>query len=304
MEYVNLAYVVVKNGEQESGKITAAKERILFDPRSFLSEHEHLAIFVDYDFNLIDRAYNYWAAKEASKRIVPCRRIAPVAEGAEFPPRIQLELTSVCNIQCLMCPTSEQFLRPRKHMEWDIFKKSVDEIAKFGVKQLQLFHIGESLLHPRFFQMMDYLRQFDTIGAKWLSTNGVLLSEEMMYKLLSSPIDFLNISLNSPDKETYSKLCPGSDYERVVRNLLAAIEIKKKSGKRKPTIRIQMIDQPLTRHQLLDFLAYWGSRADMLSINRLEAFAGQVSKNLSYSKQRLNRHEAQKDCKRLGRGDF
>ncbi|MBO06126.1 MAG: hypothetical protein CMI58_03700 [Parcubacteria group bacterium] len=304
MEYVNINYVKAGSHKPDSWKLKTAKDKIYADKNAYLTNYQELYILVDFDFNVIGNIENYWAAKETNQKAIPCLRPGPKAESSNFPQRVQLEITSVCNIECIMCPRSEQFNRPRMHMEWDIFKKSINEIAQHGILQLQLFHIGESLLNPLFFDMMEYISQFDNLGAKWLSSNGNVLNEMIIKKLLKSPIDFLNISLNSTVEDIYNEICFESDYSQVVANLNMLIRLKKESGRRKPVIRTQLIDQPLTRNQLSEYLEIWGDKADLISINKLEAFAGQVSKNISFSTGRIQREKKSKVCKRLDRGDF
>ena len=115
----------------------------------------------------------------------------------------QIELTTRCNLRCRYCP-SPQKLRPHEDMTWSTYEAALD-LVKFYVRQctqteLSLTGIGESLMHPRFFEAVAAARQ--VIGPKRdlvITTNGLLLDDAACQTLKEfAPKVF--VSLHRPEK--------------------------------------------------------------------------------------------------------
>ena len=129
-----------------------------------------------------------------------------------FPPRrvkVLLELTSKCNLRCGMCPLPV-LRRPYEDMEWPLVEKAEREIHGLGLKLKWLHEMGEPLLYPR---IDDAIRLFPEAS---VSTNGLLLTEQVGAKLLGSPLKRLRICVDSINPEVYPQLRTGGDFEKLV----------------------------------------------------------------------------------------
>lgn len=120
----------------------------------------------------------------------------------------QIELTTRCNLKCKYCPHHPNLPRKKEDMEWDVFEASLD-LVKFFVRQgtqteLSLTGIGESMLHPRFVEMVAESRV--AIGPHrplTLTTNGLLLDDAMAAALAPfRPQVF--VSLHRPEKAAFA----------------------------------------------------------------------------------------------------
>lgn len=260
------------------------------------------AVVVDSEYSIISNYENYFAALKIGLPVVPARRKTQSDNNisGDFPKRFLVEITSKCNLKCKMCPRNA-LKRPEMHMDFSLFKKAIDEMSKYKINGLWLYNLGESLLHPNFFEMLDYVSQYENLHPLWLSTNGILLTKQNSLKLLNSKLDYLNFSLNAMTEQGYQEISPRSNFKLVNKNLNNLVELKKKSKRRKPFLRVQMIDQPEVRDQIKDFIKEWGPKADVISINTLEGFAGEVDPNIGYIPER---ERGKKMCRRILRGDF
>jgi MoaA/NifB/PqqE/SkfB family radical SAM enzyme len=96
-----------------------------------------------------------------------------------FPPMVFAEITNICNLKCIHCPYSyifkQKFYKPR-HMEFNIYKKIVNEVSKYKDIILRLVCDGEPLMHPNFLEMIKYAKQ-NGIKTVSFNTNGTLLNE-------------------------------------------------------------------------------------------------------------------------------
>jgi len=74
-------------------------------------------------------------------------------ELAYFPTFLWIEPTNKCNLRCIICPNKLIPKEDTGFMEWDLFKKVIDEAKDFG-SIIALYIRGESLLHPDLFKMI------------------------------------------------------------------------------------------------------------------------------------------------------
>jgi radical SAM protein with 4Fe4S-binding SPASM domain len=240
------------------------------------------------------------SAVKQDQTMLPLRRLSYIKKTNGFPKRILLELTSKCNSFCTMCPRNV-LTRKQEHMDTQLAKSAIKQLAEGGISGLWLYNIGESLLHPDFFEILDYCRTFDSLGTIWLSTNGGILDEEMRERLLDQPVDILNYSVNSMSEEQFRKITKNLDFYLVQNNLKAFVKRKKELGKSKPIIRAQMIEIPYVLHEIEDFKREYGQKVDIISINKLEVFSQNVEAN-NPDEEFVNTSISK--CNRLEREDF
>ena len=129
-----------------------------------------------------------------------------------FSPRkikVGLELTSKCNLRCGMCPLPV-LRRPYEDMPWPLVEKAEREIHGLGLKLKWLHEMGEPLLYAR---IDDAIRLFPEAS---LSTNGLVLTEEVGAKLLGSPLKRIRICVDSINPKVYPQLRTGGDFDKLV----------------------------------------------------------------------------------------
>ncbi|MFR3186716.1 MAG: radical SAM protein [Phocaeicola sp.] len=106
--------------------------------------------------------------------------------------RCYLEITNVCNLDCVFCPKTE---RKKQVMSLDEFHALTDKLA--GKVKFLYFHLmGEPFLHPLLPELSNLARKKGFIPV--LTTNGTLLSkrEEMLESLPHK----IQISLHSHEE--------------------------------------------------------------------------------------------------------
>ena len=123
-------------------------------------------------------------------------------ELVKFPlQRIHIELTNVCNFDCTFCPKQEM-TRHYEYMDFERVCGIIDEIAEYKMAEKITFHVmGEPFMHPRFFEILEHAAER---GVKTgITTNGTYLDEEMGIKLETVTASQVNISLQTPDEESF-----------------------------------------------------------------------------------------------------
>ena len=69
----------------------------------------------------------------------------------KFPSHVDIELSSLCNLNCPMCyTTTEEFKEKvdQQTMSFELFKKIIDECSKYNLFSIRLSFRGEAFLHP------------------------------------------------------------------------------------------------------------------------------------------------------------
>ncbi|HXA17200.1 MAG TPA: SPASM domain-containing protein [Thermoanaerobaculia bacterium] len=156
--------------------------------------------------------------------------------------KVGLELTSKCNLRCGMCPLPV-LRRPYEDMVWPMVEKSEREIHGAGLKLKWLHEMGEPLLYAR---IDDAIRLFPEAS---LSTNGLVLTDEIGAKLLASPLKRIRICVDSVNPEVYPQLRTGGDFDKLVVLTGAFLEQAKGHPIR---IEIQKMRSRLTLEETVD----------------------------------------------------
>ncbi|HEV8659894.1 MAG TPA: radical SAM/SPASM domain-containing protein [Thermoanaerobaculia bacterium] len=123
--------------------------------------------------------------------------------------KVGLELTSKCNLRCGMCPLPV-LRRPYEDMAWPLVERAEREIHGLGLRLKWLHEMGEPLLYSR---IDDAIRLFPEAS---LSTNGLVLTEEIGAKLLATPLKRIRICVDSVNPKVYPQLRTGGDFEKLV----------------------------------------------------------------------------------------
>jgi MoaA/NifB/PqqE/SkfB family radical SAM enzyme len=233
--------------------------------------------------------------------VVPIAKQAPARNfigRSEFPRRVLLEMTSVCNVLCRMCPRNH-LLRPAIHLDAETYCRLLDEVNAFGVEGIWTYHLGESLLHPQFRRIIRYIEKLDNIGIVWMSTNGHLLNDSNREFILDSRIDYLNYSLHAVTAETYRTVVPQGDFGVALRNFRRLAEWKAHNRRRRPFVHLQMIEQETTYWETQEFLETHYREVEVVSISMLE-YVGLPGNQFGHL-QRTRRSAG--SCVRVQRGD-
>ena len=165
---------------------------------------------------LIEIAYSYWRKKEKLNYL---------------PIRLWVELSSVCNLRCIMCPQSEPGSIEQGFMKFELFKKIIDE-AKTFVYDVNLHHRGESLLHPELPRMIDYAAKAGLYTR--LHTNATILDEEKARAILEAELDFVSFSFDGFTAEIYEKIRRRANFEITISHISNFLRLKKELRKIKP----------------------------------------------------------------------
>ena len=75
----------------------------------------------------------------------------------QLPVRLWIESTSRCNLKCGYCPNKDVAKEDHGFMDFGLFTSIIDQVADHAY-DVNLFHRGEPLMHPRLADMVAYAR--------------------------------------------------------------------------------------------------------------------------------------------------
>ena len=161
---------------------------------------------------------------------------------SKFPSHVDIELSSLCNLNCPMCyTTTDEFKQKvsQKSMDFELFKKIIDECARYNLYSIRLSFRGEAFVNKHIFVMIKYAKDH---GIKEVSTltHGGFLDEEKFEELIDLDLDWLTISFDGIGK-TYEKIRYPLKFDDAVNKIKNFHEIKKRRGVVKPVIKVQTV---------------------------------------------------------------
>ncbi len=191
---------------------------------------------------------------------------------SDYPLHVDIELSSLCNLQCPMCYTITAEFKQKvnaKLMDYELFTRLVDECAAGGVYSIRLSLRGESFLHSRILDCVRYAKQKGIMEVSTL-TNGLRLDEDMFRDMMEAGLDWITISFDGMG-ETYEQIRRPIKYDRAVEKISNYARIKEVAGRVKPVVKIQSI-LPAIEQDPEAFYDVFAPISDMVSANPLIDF--------------------------------
>lgn len=146
------------------------------------------------------------------------------------PRRLVFELTSSCNLNCIMCGRNAAEFKPSFFdINWfNKFEGIFDEI-----EEVTLMGWGEPTIHPNFSKMLEFLH---SKGVRiYFCTNGMKL-DKLKKEIFEHQIDVFAVSLDGANEKTNSQIRCGSDFNHIVGSLKEIVKLKKEKKLQFPYI--------------------------------------------------------------------
>jgi len=158
------------------------------------------------------------AAAAPSERVL----IDPFGRRIDY---LRVSVTDRCDLRCVYCmPASQKFLPKAEILTLDEIDTLCGMFVRLGVRKLRLTG-GEPLLRRGFIDLVRGLSRHLENGALdelTLTTNGTRLAEHAQ-ALADAGVRRINVSIDSLDPATFSRLTRGGDLDRVLGGIDAAL---------------------------------------------------------------------------------
>jgi MoaA/NifB/PqqE/SkfB family radical SAM enzyme len=137
---------------------------------------------------------------------------------------ITLEITTHCNLTCLMCPHGlPNGVLNKRHAADKLIDVVLSKASSFGL--IRPTGLGEPLMAPGFWRIVDILAETRSSRLSFV-TNGSLLTDRNVARLTRAPLHSINISVDAADEATYQRI-RGNEMRKTVsgiQRLVASIE--------------------------------------------------------------------------------
>jgi len=169
-----------------------------------------------------------------------------------FPPFLEIEPTTICNFRCVCCEHT-YWKEPSQNMTFAEFKHIFDQFGK--PKWLGLTGIGSSYLNKNFHKMVKYAKSKGTI-VELMDHFAHFKDENQIKELIEIGPDFQFVSTYGATKQSFEKVCVGSNYNVVEKNIKTFVRLKKQMNKKFPILNFHYIITSESKDEALDFLDF------------------------------------------------
>lgn len=176
------------------------------------------------------------------------------------PSEIILDISASCNAACPFCP--RMFMdsdRSKGYMGLELYRFSLEEAQKHGIKRLRLYSTAEPTLNPNFSEMIDIAKKMGFYIS--VSTNASMMHKHMQALL---KVDQIQFSIEGWDKESYEFYRQPLKFEKVYENIKHFNQLYSTLTQR-PLRQINLL---LTKETQIDrFVSLWGEFCDEIHIH-------------------------------------
>ena len=167
-----------------------------------------------------------------------------------------IEPTNTCNLRCTFCFVTEGMTREGGFMEFDLFKKIIDDSP--DLEHLCMHNWGEPLLHKDIFKMIEYAKN-KGVNYVVMNTNGTLLTNKMIDQIVDSKLDIIRFSIDG-SAETFKRV-RGVELKNIEQNIN---KLKKVKEKRRPKLKMGVVFtvEEDTEGDAEDYITHWEKIVD------------------------------------------
>jgi cyclic pyranopterin phosphate synthase len=161
---------------------------------------------------------------------------------------LRLSVTDRCNLRCFYCMPKEGITK-REHgaiLSYEELLLIAETAVSLGIEKIRITG-GEPLVRYGLIGFLEKLSAIPGLRHLALTTNGLLLAE-MAAELYRVGVQRLNVSLDSLNPQTFSKITRGGDLKKV----LAGLDASELAGFPPPKINC-VIMQGVNDSEILDF---------------------------------------------------
>lgn len=160
-----------------------------------------------------------------------------------------IEFTSICDLNCKWCSLDDS--RPKGYMDPELFKKILEKVSQPNahIKHIPLHHSGETLLHPKFREMLEILsnKRKNTPNFPYVSllTNATVLDDNKIKAILETDaIDYIRFSIDGGNKKDFENIRRGAKWYKVLYNVNNFLNKNKETGKNIKTAIFSITPNP------------------------------------------------------------
>jgi len=206
--------------------------------------------------------------------------------NTDFPLILNIEPTNHCDLECYLCSRKKAIELGKKklgHMDFNFYKKIIDECSNYRkLTMLNMHKDGESLLHPRIFDMIRYAKMMDVAESIHMNTNGVALNKKNAYKYLLSGIDDITFSIDAARAESFRRIKGKNILDKVEKNIMKFIDYRNDMGLVEPFVRVKIMEfADISKDEINEFFDKWQGVADAVQVTGVHNWSGSADVDIT-----------------------
>jgi hypothetical protein len=113
-----------------------------------------------------------------------------------LPRYVEVETSRRCNRTCVWCPNAEHDARRvQQLMDWDLFRRVVDELGRLDYGGWLAFHnYNEPLLNRRILDEIGYVREAVPAARPAIYSNGDVLDYALFHRLVTAGVGYIRVT--------------------------------------------------------------------------------------------------------------
>jgi len=168
---------------------------------------------------------------------------------------LRLDLINKCNLRCVMCHYSNDEIskRPAQRISPEQFGAFFAPIAP-AVRDVVLSCADEPLMSPHFEAILGELAARDPEVRVRFCTNAMLLSEKIAQAIIAAHTYLVMFSFDGVTSATLHRIRVGSDYRRIIGNILRLKRLRAASGLDRPRFVFNFVMLASNIHEAPQFV--------------------------------------------------
>jgi len=204
--------------------VAAAVQRL-----EFVSGLEHFAKFGRGEgrpYRLASRIENEVTAPVANALLAIREYSAGATRIASLPVDIVLQISSICNLRCVMCGHGVGTVDNPRHMPVEVIEHASEYLS---VAARMIFSgMGEPLLAPSFWKVIENYGHSSHVFIR-ANSNGHFITPENSVRILASGLKEISFSLDAATAATYERI-RGGDFAKALRGVSIMCEARRRSS--------------------------------------------------------------------------
>lgn len=192
------------------------------------------------EYNNLEELLGFYAGREISQPLIP-------------PEHVYFPLTSRCTLKCEMCDVVKFPSRTEDELSTPKVKEIILQIKELGTKHI-IFSGGEPFLRKDLLEILEFAASCG-IENTALVTNGILLDEQTIERLIKIKLTHITVSLDGLEK-TNDSIRGRSTFKKITGNIDKLIFLKHKFSSLLPTVGINFTIMNKNIEDMLDMVKF------------------------------------------------
>ena len=161
------------------------------------------------------------------KRIKEIEQVESYSLICPTPKSVKIELASICNLKCSFC--FNQYGERKGLMALEDYRNIIQQLVDLRVREVGLLFLGESTMNPNLVEMIKIAKELG-VPYLFLTTNGVLVKDDLMKDIVDSGLDSLKWSINHATRGEFLQETGVDAFDIVIDNIKKTAEYARQSG--------------------------------------------------------------------------